>query len=305
MEQAAHGGTVVRARLCPTAAGGHDDLPALGGLRLQRQILVMRVTEIDARLVRGVSQHASGPHVVGHIGRQHLGHYGNPDDRHGVRQVQLPAVDPAVPIRRGLVCFGVGRSMWEVSRLAVARVLDRASRGAHDGAVDRDRTTAVLPWLDASQQLLPEAGDLGGERIGDGGQASLDGARRGIASCFHEHHAQVLHDHDDERSDKAPIGGYAWATVLRPSRWWQRDAIDQRHEQHKGGCVSYHLGVCRLSDQAPRWYAMSAASGHPRRHSIYDQASTRSPHSFGLKSKESYRIRIEAAVNLIEAAADR
>ena len=96
-------------------------------------------------------------------------------------QVQLPAVDPAVPARLGPVRLGVDGGVRHHPRLAVLLVPD-AAPGAQHGAVDRGRPPAGRPGPEQGDQVPPEAGDLRRQRVRQRRQPPLPGAaRRGSA----------------------------------------------------------------------------------------------------------------------------
>ena len=88
--------------------------------------------------------------VVGDVGLRQLGGQGDPHSGDCADQVQLPAIDPAVPAGLGPVGFRVNGGVRDLPLFPVFLVPDAAVRPQY-GAIDR-RPPGVLPGCQSSDQ---------------------------------------------------------------------------------------------------------------------------------------------------------
>src|SRR5215831_10741676 len=83
--------------------------------RAQLGGVVMRVSEDIPDLQRQLLQQLGGHHIVGVTGDGQLRGQGEPDAPDGDREMQLPAVPPAVIPRLTPGSLSINRGMWDLS----------------------------------------------------------------------------------------------------------------------------------------------------------------------------------------------
>src|SRR5215210_6999849 len=98
VEDAADLDAVVGVRVA-TTPGGDQEAIGSGAVVADGRVVVVGVAEDEARRARQLVEQAGRRLVVGGVGRGQLGGERDPDGRDGGHEVELPAVDPAVPAR--------------------------------------------------------------------------------------------------------------------------------------------------------------------------------------------------------------
>src|SRR5262250_664422 len=114
-------------------------LAQLGGV-------VMRIPKDISDCQRQLLQQLGSHQIVGVTGDSKLRSQGEPDAPDTDRQMQLPAVPPAVIPGLAPGGFGVNRGMWDYSGQPVFLVPD-AAVGTQGGTVDGCRMALLAPGL--------------------------------------------------------------------------------------------------------------------------------------------------------------
>ena len=100
-----------------------------------------------------VGQQGGNHLIVGGIGRRQFGSQWDPDAGDGADQVQLPAVDPALPAALGPVGLRVDAGMRDHAGGAVLGMPD-ATTGVQHRGVDRHGSAARGPGLELLDQTV-------------------------------------------------------------------------------------------------------------------------------------------------------
>ena len=210
----------------------------------------------------------------------------DPDRADDCGQMQLPAIDPAVPARLGPTGLGIDRAMRHHPRLAVLLVPD-APAGAQHGTVDRGGPRGGQPRLQLGHQIAPQAADLRRQRRREGGEAALKRAPTGQAVLLQQQDAQrlhlrrrlgqhaeqfigrgqVTHNHDDQGLEKEAVRVDARsAPQAREGRRGQRETIHQADQHDKHTLLQYHESTSVLARPINTLYGTEvAARGYPSR----------------------------------------
>jgi hypothetical protein len=121
---------------------------------LQVRVVIGLVSQQEAQLRGQFREQGRALDIVGDIGRDQVGGQGDSDRRDGGDEVQLPAVDPAVPDRLGPVGLGVDGGVGHDPALPIRLVPDPADR-PQDGAGDRRRPATSAQGLIAATRNRP------------------------------------------------------------------------------------------------------------------------------------------------------
>jgi hypothetical protein len=227
--------------------------------------------------------------VVGGVGRGQLGGERDPDRRDGGREVERPAVDPAVPARLGPAGLGVDRGVRDDPGVAGLLVPDPATR-AQQGAVDR--VPAGRPRVEQPGQGPPQAPDPGWQGARQRRPPTLPGAPTREATALREAGPERLHlpgrllqdrqqpadrrdvadQHDHQRLQEQPLRVDRRAPK---SRRLGRggDHIDQVNEREQHRSVRYHEQACLVWSDSPMVGSPGPPVFCPVGPATYDRAS--------------------------------
>src|SRR5437879_2524744 len=145
-------------------------LAQLGGV-------IMRVSQDVPYCHRQLLQQLGSDHVIGVTGDGELGGQRNPDTANHDRQMQLPAVPPAVIPRLAPGRFGINRGMRDFPCQSMFLVPDTPV-GTQGGTVDSRRVSLHSPRLQQLDQMTAQTPDQGGQPRWQGRKASFPGAPR-------------------------------------------------------------------------------------------------------------------------------
>ncbi len=189
-----------------------------------------------------------------------LGGQRNMERAEGHRQVQLPAVPPAMPARLAPMRFGINGGMGDDAGLPIFLMPDAAVR-AHHGTITGGSVPVLRPRIEDGHQVAPEPATEPRQRRRQGRPAPFPGAARRKPLVLGQQRAQLLHDrvvllqkgqqrpggvqspndHDHQRFDEQLIGIGLWTAPRALSRGWRkRQGIDQAHQANKNAVAAYH-----------------------------------------------------------------
>lgn len=236
MEDATNLDTAVGMGIRPTARGDQDLILVLAELPKVR-IVVVDIAQDLANLGREFPEEGGSLLVVGPIGGSKRGSQGDPDGG----DMELPAIDPAVPAALGPVRLGINRGMRDLPCLPMLLVPGSATR-LQDGAINGGCPTTRGEGLDAVDQVSAQAVDLGRQGGGNRVQSRFEGATRGRAAFLGQQGTElhlrggllqdgqerpdggrVTDDHDHQHFEEEPIRVDLGATPT--SGWWRRQGM--------------------------------------------------------------------------------
>lgn len=183
VEDAAHLDALVGGEVAPglgldqDAVGYLTELANLG-------IVVVDLAQDDAHGVGEVAQQRQCLDVVGR--------HWDPDARYADNQVELLAVDPAVPTGHGPLDFRVDGGVGDLALLSI-RLMPYPAYGPQRRAIDSRGAPGDRPHDEGLHQIAPQATALPGQSRGDSLQLPVEGAPSRVAFVLGQQTAQAPH----------------------------------------------------------------------------------------------------------------
>src|SRR5215468_6342530 len=226
---------------------GNEFTVVQGALLAQRRCVGVCISEDVAHFQRQLLQQLGCDQMVGVTGDGTLRGQGDPDASDHDRQMQLPAVPPAVIPRLTPRGFRVNRGMRDFPGQPMFLVPD-AAVGAQGRTVDGGRVSLGGPGLQERDQMASETADQRWQSCGQFLQASFPGTACRKTSVFRQQGTNLLrhwvgllqkteqgisrieapNDHDDQRLDKELVRiGLLPPTLAFGWGWWRWKLLDK------------------------------------------------------------------------------
>src|SRR5215471_17570698 len=237
-----------------------------GALRAQHWCVVVCISEDVAHCQRQLLQQLGCDQIVGVTGAGTLRSQGDPDAPDHDRQMQLPAVPPAVIPRLTPCGFSVNRGMRDFPGQPMFLVPD-AAVGAQGRTVDSGRVSLGGPGLQQHGQMAPEAADQRRQSCGQFLKAPFPGTSCRKTPVLRQQGTNLLrhwvgllqkteqgigriespNDHDDQRLDKELVGiGLLPPTLAFGWARWRWNLLDKPEYADKDTARGEHFSASEV-----------------------------------------------------------